>query len=129
MNLRLITTILLVGILAGCKSAEGVYLPGCAAYAGDRIELRNGEVQWDKFTDQVDIDASGNRIEPFPGYPRRGSYRIDGQVVTLTMDNDVSETLYLHVRDGRALLLTEAQHQALESGGRHDDCALTRTES
>ena len=129
MHLRLISALLLVSILAGCKSAEGVYLPGCAAYAGDRIELRNGKFEWTKFTDQVEVDAEGNTIDPFPGYPRLGSYEIDGQVVTLTVDDKAAETLYLHARDGRALLLTEAQHRALESGSRHDDCALTRTES
>ncbi len=128
MTIRLTTTLLLVCVLAGCKSAEGVYWPGCAAYAGDRIELRNGEVEWDKFTDQVNIDEAGNPVDPFPGYPRRGSYEIDGQVVRMTMEDNASETLYLHVHDGRALLLTDAQHRASEAGGRYDDCALTRAE-
>ena len=128
MFIRLTITLLLGCILAGCKSVEGVYLPACAAYAGDRIELRNGEFDWDKFTDQVDIDEKGARIDPFPEFPRRGSYEIDGSAVRMTMNNNVSETLYLHAYDGRALLLTEAQHRAVESGGRYDDCALTRAE-
>lgn len=128
MVLRLTIAMLLFGVLAGCKSAEGVYLPGCAAHAGDRIELRNGGFEWDKFTDQVDLDESGKRIDPFPGYPRRGSYEIEGQAVRMMADDNASETFYLHVRDDRALLLTEAQHQASESGGGYDDCALTRAD-
>lgn len=128
MFIRLTITLLIGCILAGCKSVEGVYLPACAAYSGDRIELNGGEFNWDKFTDQVEIDEDDERIDSFPGYPRRGSYEIDGNTVRMTANNNVSETLYLHVHDGRALLLTEAQHRAVESGGRYDDCALTRAE-
>ena len=128
MVIRLTIALLTGCILAGCKSVEGVYLPGCAAYAGDRVELHDGEFEWDKFTDQVEIDEHGKRIDPFPGFPQRGRYEIDGSAVRMTMNNNASETLYLHVHDGRALLLTEAQHRAVESGGRYDDCALTRAE-
>ena len=125
---RLTIALLLVGVLAGCKSVEGVYLPGCAAYAGDRIELRGGDFEWDRFTDQVEVDENGRRIDQFPGYPRHGSYEIDGNAVRMTSNNNASETLYLHVHDGRALLLTDAQHRAVDSGGRYDECALTRAE-
>ena len=128
MFIRLTVMLLCSLVLAGCKSVEGVFLPGCAAYAGDRIELRDGDFVWGKFTDQVEVDASGEPIDAFPDYPRRGSYAIDGNAVRMTMDTNESETLYLHAHDGRALLLTDAQHRAVESGGRYDDCALTRAE-
>ena len=128
MVIRLTITLLIGCLLSGCKSVEGVYSPGCAAYSGDQIELSGGEFTWDKFTDQVGIDENGNPIDPFPGFPQRGSYEVDGNAVRMTMNNNASETLYLHVHDGRALLLTETQHRAVESGGRHDDCALTRAE-
>ena len=74
------------------------------------------------------MGENGRRIDQLPGYPRHGSYEMDGNGVRLTSNNNASETLYLHVHDGRALLLTDAQHRAVDSGGRYDECALTRAE-
>ena len=39
MNSRLLQTVAIAGMLAGCKSLDGTYQPGCPAYAGDRIRL------------------------------------------------------------------------------------------
>lgn len=126
--MRLFAIILLAGALSACKSADGVYLPGCAAYAGDRIELDDGSFTWDKFTDQVKVDDAGNRVDPFPGYPMTGTYRVEAPVVTMVIaDTGASETLHLHRVDGRLLLLTAAQQADWESSGRYDDCALTRS--
>ena len=50
MIMRLFAIILLAGALSACKSLDGVYLPGCPAYAGDRIELDGHSFTWDKFT-------------------------------------------------------------------------------
>ena len=128
MTPRLFAIILLAGALSGCKSAEGLYLPGCAAYAGDRIELQDGRFVWDKYTDQVRLDAAGERIDPFPGFPRSGTYAINGDVLTLEVADPRSrETFFLHYDDGRLILLTETQQAEFESGGRYDECVLTRT--
>lgn len=128
MNIRLFAIILLAGALSACKNLDGVYLPGCPAYAGDRIELNGGSFTWDKFTDQVSVDAAGERIDPFPDYPREGSYTLDGAELNVLMaDGGSDATFYLHHDNGRVLLLTEVQQAEWETSGRHDECALTRS--
>ena len=128
MTIRLLATLLLFGALAGCKSVDGVYLPACMAYAGDRFELKDGAVVWDKFTDQIRVDDSGEPIDPFPDYPQTGSYGLDGDVLTIVIEGaGTAERFHLHRDNGRLLLLTAAQQRAWESGGRYDDCVLERT--
>ena len=129
MEYRLTGLLLLVSVFAGCKAVDGVYLPGCQAYAGDRIELSDGQFVWEKFTDAVRVDEAGNTVDPFPGFPKRGTYQLDGQMLQMKIaDENSSETMYLNRHDGRALLLTEAQHALWASSGRLDDCVLTRAE-
>lgn len=128
MTRHLLVIILLSGALTACKDIDGVYLPGCAAYAGDRIELHAGDVVWAKFTDEVRVNAAGEQIDPFPGYPRAGTYRLDDNVVTMVMGNGGTNVMfYLHADDGRLLLLTETQEKNWESSGQYEECALTRT--
>ena len=128
MNVRPFAIILLAGVLGACNSLDGVYLPGCPAYAGDRIELEDGRFTWDKFTDQVRIDDAGEPIDPFPGFPRTGTYAIDGDVLTMVMaDDGTRETFHLQMDDGRLVLLTGAQQEQQQTGGSYDECALTRT--
>ena len=128
MTTRLFAIILLAGALSGCKGVDGVYLPGCPAYAGDRIELEGGRFTWDKFTDQVKLDADGNPVDPFPGYPRTGNYTIEGDNLTLIMaDDGARQAFHLYVDNGRVMLLTDAQQANLQTNGSHDECALTRT--
>ena len=128
MSLRLFVIILMSAALTACKGIDGVYLPGCSAYAGDRIELRDGNFVWAKFTDQVKVDAAGERVDPFPGYPRTGTYqRNDNEVTMLMAEEGTSATFYLQADDRRLLLLTPAQQASWEASGRHDECALTRT--
>ncbi|NIV17422.1 MAG: hypothetical protein GWN47_03200 [Woeseiaceae bacterium] len=119
---------LLVACLAGCKAVDGTFLPGCAAYAGDRIELRNGSFEWDKFTDAIEVDEDGNPVDAFPDYPKRGNYTIDGTRLILAFEEDGSiETFNIHEHDGMGLqLLTDAQLAAMEKGGPDEDCALTK---
>lgn len=112
-------------ILAACLSHEGRYTPACVAYAGNNIELRNGEFVWEKFTDSVVIDDDGEIVNQFPGYPMQGNYRIDGQVVSMeSASGEAVATMYLHQREHRQYLLTAEQHQAWESGSTSANCAL-----
>jgi len=128
MTKRLFVIILLSGALAACKDVDGVYLPACPAYAGDRIELHAGNFVWAKFTDQVSVDTAGEQINPFPGFPRNGSYQLADNVVTMFMaDDGTIVTFYLQADNGRLMLLNEAQQAAWESSGRYEECALTRT--
>lgn len=127
MTIRLTAIALLTCLLAGCVSIEGTYYPGCIAYEGSKIRLNDGEFIWEKFTDQVVVDDDGNVINQFPGYPKRGTYRTDGQALQLAMERGESvETMHMHQHDGQYLLLTDAQVAAWGKTGHYDDCVLTR---
>ncbi len=122
---RIILCTLTAILLFGCVSHEGTYLPDCIAYAGSNIILDDGQFVWEKFTDSVVVDEDGEIVNQFPGYPMRGSYRIDGQ--TLYMESGAGETMdkmYLHRRDNRQYLLTAEQFEAWQTTGKHADCAL-----
>jgi len=127
MTQRLIATTLLFCVLTGCKSPEGTYYPGCIAYEGNKISLGDGQYVWEKFTDQVAVDDDGNVVNRFPGYPKQGTYRIDGHTLIMSSDNGEPDvTLHIHQRDGSYLLLTASQTAMFEQTGRYDDCVLTR---
>lgn len=122
---RIILCTLTAILLFGCVSHEGTYLPDCIAYAGSNIILDDGQFVWEKFTDSVIVDEGGEIVNQFPGYPMRGSYRIDGQ--TLYMESAAGETMdkmYLHRRDSRQYLLTAEQFEAWQATGEHAECAL-----
>lgn len=125
MNMRLITLLLVGGLTAACASHDGTYSPACAAYAGSVIELRRGEFEWTKFTDQVIVDSHGERVDQFPGYPMRGTYRIDRQSVSMTSsDGRALDSMYLHERDGETYLYTAAEYDALQATGEAAKCPL-----
>ena len=97
------------------------------AHVGSRIHLSDSEFVWEKFTDQVSVDEDGDKIDPFPGYPRRGTYRIDGHSIVLNFDDDeFVETLQVREHQGRYLLLTKLQAEAQDTTGQFDACVLTR---
>jgi len=124
-HVRKLTTILLAVCVSGCLSHEGVYLPGCIAFVGDKITLGDGRFSWEKFTDEVVVDDDGVVVNQFPGYPLHGSYRIDGQ--SLRMESEAGETMppmYLHRHDGRHYLLTADENALWESSGNYADCTL-----
>lgn len=114
-----------VGTLAACNADEGVFLPDCIAYAGDSIELRDGRYEWDKFTDAVEVDDAGNVRDPFPDYPRAGTYEVDGARVILTGDDGaVQARMTLVELDGRPYLLTEKEFSAWQASREMPNCAL-----
>jgi len=111
--------------LCACKSYEGVYLPDCIAYEGDKIQFADGRYQWERFTDAIVIGDDGEPVDSFPGFPREGTYRVDGENVYMTADNATQiEHMYLHEINGRHYLLTEDQDYARHSGGELDKCLL-----
>ncbi len=125
MKLRIISTTLIAVLLIGCVSHEGTYSPDCTAYAGSNISLSDGHFVWEKFTDSVVLDDDGEIINQFLGYPMRGSYRIDGQMLYMESDDgDSMQEMYVHKRDNRQYLLTAEQFEAWETTGKHADCAL-----
>jgi len=125
MHPRLALTPTLGIILTACASHSGVYAPDCIAYAGDRIELDDGRFAWDKFTDQVEINAEGERVDRYPDYPVSGRYLLSGDRVRFIAETDVSlPELYLVKRGRQHYLLTTAQYATWRETGDFANCAL-----
>ena len=125
MKPTLITILLAIAALAGCVSHDGTYEPSCVAFAGDQITLADGSFVWEKFTDEVVINDSGEVVERFPGYPLRGSYRINGQIVRMTQgDGTAMENMYLHRHEGQRYLYTAEQFEQWQATGKTAECAL-----
>lgn len=113
-------------LLNGCASTDGRYEPNCVAFEGDTIELADGKFVMDKFTDQVEVDAAGNKQDPFPGYPMSGSHHFEGHVLHLQSDSGTElPNLYRVKSEGRYRLLTAEQYDAWKKNETIDDCALT----
>lgn len=125
MNARCTAITLIAFLLAGCVAHEGTYSPSCIAYAGSKINLSDGQFVWEKFTDSVVVDDDGKIVNQFPGYPMRGAYRIDEQMVYMdSASGEPMENMYLHRHDDRYYLLTAEQFEAWEKTGEYAECAL-----
>ena len=126
---RFCATVCLFAVtVTGCASIDGVYRPDCVAFEGDVVTLKSGEFVWERFTDAVEIDARGKRIDPFPDYPIRGRYSRDGDRLELTTNDGRSlEPMFTYGgRAAPAYLLTAKQYRTLIDGGQHERCALVR---
>ena len=130
MNAHPTATVLVVCLLSGCVSHEGMYSPGCIAYAGSNIKLSGGQFVWEKFTDFVIVDDDGKVTKQFPGYPMRGTYRIDDETVHMeSASGESMENMYLNQHDRRYYLLTAEQFEAWEKTGNYAECALVLGEN
>ena len=126
MKLKTIVTCLLAALLAACAGKSGTWAPGCAAYEGDRITLDGGEFSWDRFTDQVVVDADGTRKDLFPDYPKHGTFDVDGDRLRMTTDSGERLPDMVFVELGSStFLLTEADAGRYRDGGGIDACSLT----
>jgi hypothetical protein len=116
---------LALGLAACASGPEGVFEPACLAHAGDRIELRDGRFEWNRFTDEVSVDDEGNRIDPFPGYPKSGRVEIEGDRLSWVADDGTAfDDRYLLEHRGRTWLLSDEQHQGVLDGEPMPACAL-----
>ena len=113
---------------AGCATdadIAGMYAPSCVAFEGNTIELTDQRFTWDKFTDEVTVNDAGNTVDPFPGFPVRGTYTTDNDVLHLTTDvGELAAVLHLVRRPGQIYLLTDAEFEAWQEGGAVPNCAL-----
>jgi len=110
---------------AGIDNIEGTYAPACIAHEGNTVDLAGGRFVWNKFTDAVEVDADGNEVDPFPGFPVRGTYDRDGKVVRLNTDiGDLAGDLHLVRHADRIYLLTRAEFERWERDRSIDECAL-----
>jgi hypothetical protein len=126
MIIRLTSAALLLACLSGCRAVDGTWLPGCKAFAGDRIELHGGAFTWDKFTDAIEVDEAGNPVDPFPGYPKTGTFDSDGDRIVLSFD-DGSESQVFHLQRsrGKLELYTDTQFAEWKKSNNYPDCVLT----
>ena len=125
MHLRNTVILLAAMFLYGCMSYEGLYTPSCVAFAGSEIRLEDGRYVWNKFTDQVRVDQDGNKIDPFPGFPRRGEYdKQEYEITLLGADGAPVRTLFLFRLDGDTYLYTAEETAAYESTGERPSCPL-----
>lgn len=121
----IVATFVVASLTCGCVYTEGTYTPGCSAFEGSNIQLRDGKFTWEKFTDQIVVDMDGNVVNQFPGYPKHGSYRIDRKVVSLvTTEGEPLEEMYLHRDGNRYVLLSGAQRQDWQDTGDYANCVL-----
>ncbi|NCF25156.1 MAG: hypothetical protein GWP60_11500 [Gammaproteobacteria bacterium] len=128
MNAKETALLCSLAIAAGCAAdtnIAGTYTPSCIAFEGNTIKLSDSRFTWDKFTDEVSIDEDGNEIDPFPGFPVRGSYVVEDDVVRLTTDvGELAGEMHLVRRPGQVYLLTAAEFEAWERDGSVPACAL-----
>ena len=122
------TTVLLAAVLsAACADFNGVFEPDSMAMEGDRFVFAGGEFEWHKFTDARRLDADGNVVDPFPGYPLTGTFALRGSIVELTTAaGDRLDDRFLFERGDSLYLLTGEQHAAVTAGGDLPACALRR---
>jgi hypothetical protein len=117
-----------LGVFSGCATGPdvtGTYAPSCVAFEGNTIELTDARFTWDKFTDEVTVDDAGNEVDPFPGFPVRGTYVRQDDVLRLTTDvGEFAAELYLVHRPGQVYLLTEAEFEAWQKDSAVPACAL-----
>ena len=117
-----------LSLCAGCATDSefvGTYAPSCVAFEGNTIVLSGNTFTWDKFTDEVTVDDAGNKVDPFPGFPVRGTYSVEDDVVSLTTDvGDLAAELHLVRRPGQLYLLTADEFEAWQQDGTVPNCAL-----
>ncbi len=126
MTARLATILFVFLVLVGCATIDGVYAPSCPSFAGSEITLADSSFVWRKFTDVVKIDKSGNKVDPYPGFPREGGYKASGNKLTLTATDGTTAAFSIAKAGNSIYLLTASENTAYESSGEIPRCALQR---
>jgi len=129
MNLHRLSILAAATLLASCAATvDGLFEPACIAYEGDTIELLDGRFEWRRFTDQVNVDEEGNKVDPFPGYPIVGTYTLQDERVSFVPDGsgETRDRYLLEYREEIYLLTYEENEAALDTDT-IPSCALKRT--
>jgi len=128
MSLNKLALFCSLAIVAGCAAdtnIAGTYQPSCVAFEGNTIVLAEKKFTWDKFTDEVIVDNDRNKVDPFPGFPVRGTYVVEDDIVRLTTDvGELAARLYLVRRPGQVYLLTADEFESWQKNGEVPKCAL-----
>lgn len=115
----------LVSLLAACSSIDGMYRPACVAFEGETIQLNDGRFVWQRFTDERRIDQNGELIDPFPDFPKEGTYTLQSSVLQFsTNDGSDAYSYYLVQLGSDYYLLKQAENGAYLANGVLPDCAL-----
>jgi len=125
-TLRLIFFVL-VPLLVSCANIDGLYKPACIAYEGDTIKLFDGTFTWQRFTDERRVDENGELIDPFPDFPKTGSYTLDDAVLELSINDGSDYATFFPLQLGSDYyLLRQAEFDAYLANDKIADCALKR---
>ncbi len=114
-------------VLGACANQDGLYEPRCIAYEGDRVSMLENRFEWQKFTDERAIDANGEIIDPFPGYPKVGSFESRmGRVEFRPDDGSAIDDHFIveHLEDW--YLMPQDEHQLFLTADELSSCALRR---
>ena len=124
---RRIAILLAALVCAACDDFAGVFEPDCMALEGDRFVFTGRTFEWHKFTDERRIGADGELVDPFPGYPLKGTFVLQGTTVELTTAaGNRLDDHFLIERGDSLYLLTREQHAAVTEGGDLPTCVLRR---
>ena len=111
--------------IAACGSLEGTFEPACMAFEGDRVVFAGGRFEWHRFTDERRIDDSGNVIDPFPGYPLTGRYKMRKSVVEFVVaEGTRPDNMVLFETETDVYLLSVEQNAAAIAGEGLPTCPL-----
>lgn len=125
MSFLRLNIVFLALLLASCANHEGQYEPDCIAFEGDKIVLRDGRFEWHRFTDQRTVDEEGNVVDPFPGFPRSGTYKRSGARLDFDASDGTQIDYWFVVEHaGQRYLLNPKQHNAFVDSGDMPRCAL-----
>lgn len=97
------------------------------AYEGDEIEFVDGRFTWRRFTDQRQVDESGELVDLFPSYPKTGRYTYHDAQLDLMLDGGASlVSFYVQDDTQGKYMLTMDENRQFEHDGKMPECALRR---
>ena len=95
------------------------------ALEGDKVVFVDGSFEWHKFTDERVLDDDGNVIDPFPGYPLTGRYKVRNSVVEfVTAEGAKPADMHLFEDEMDVYLLTAEENAAAVAGEGLPACPL-----
>ncbi len=127
MNIRTLIACTATLVLAACASYDGDYSPSCPTFVANVVQLEKGAFTWTRLSDEVVIGDDGQPVNPYPDFPKKGSYEVDAGVVHMTTtEGKKLPPMYFHEAGEQLYLLSEVEHRSLGHTGEPPDCALLR---
>ena len=109
-------------------TVEGRFEPACTMFSGDIVEITGDQYVWKKFTDEIVVDDNGELGEPFPGFPRSGPIRRDGEHMRfIGTDGEPDADFHVKQRVDGVYLLTAEELESDSKDPGFWQCALKLT--